>query len=88
MHEYHLFRQFIDKIEEIAKLEKATKVTKLHFSIGTLANITTTHFLEHLNPLLKETIAQDAEIVITAENDLDSIKAQQITLVSIEFLDA
>lgn len=88
MHDYHLFRQFIDKIEQIAKTEKATKVTKLYFSIGTLANITSEHFLEHLQPMLKDTVAQDAQIEITQENDLDSIRAQQISLVSIEFLDA
>lgn len=87
MHELSLMNNLFHKIEQIAKNESACAVSKVHVKIGALAHISAEHFREHFDELRENSVAKEAELLITVDHDIYHPQAQDITLISVEVLE-
>lgn len=84
MHEMSLMNDLFQKLKEVASNAHAEKVTKVHVEIGALAHISASHFREHFDELRQNSVAQDAELLISTNDDIHHERAQDITLLSID----
>lgn len=84
MHEFSLMKDLFEKIKHIAQEAQSEHVTKVHVQLGALAHISPEHFKRHFDDMCQNSIAQDAQLVITQGHDLNAPDAQDITLVSID----
>lgn len=84
MHEHSLMNDLFSKIETIAKNENASSISKVHVKIGALSHISASHFKEHFDEFRLSSIAKEAELIITQDDNIHDPKAQDITLISID----
>ena len=84
MHEAHLMKDFIHKIEQIATQEKAKKVISVKVWLGALTNMSSAHFLEHFMQSSVGTVAEGAHIETVMSQDLLDKNAQNILIDSLE----
>ena len=84
MHEMSLINNLLAKIEQIANENNSTKVSKVCVTIGALAHISEDHFREHFVEGTTGTIAEGAELVVTMNNDINDLNAQEILLTSVD----
>lgn len=84
MHEAHLMKDFIHKIEQIAVQEKAKKVTSVRVWLGALTNMSSAHFMEHFMQSSVGTIAEGALVETVISTDFLDKNAQNILIDSLE----
>ena len=84
MHEMSLMNNLLAKIEQIAKENNSNKVSKVCVTIGALAHISEDHFREHFIEGTTGTIAEEAELFVTMNEDINDPNAQDILLTSID----
>ena len=84
MHEMSLMNNLLAKIEQVANENKATRVSKVCVTIGALAHISEDHFREHFVEGTTGTLAENAELVVTMNDDINDPNAQEILLTSID----
>lgn len=84
MHEHSLMQNLFQKIENIASHSGAKRVTKVHVKIGALAHISASHFREHFDEIRPTSVAKDAELMISMDDNIHDAQAQDITLLSVD----
>lgn len=84
MHEGTLMRDLMRKIESVAKVEGATRVTGVKVALGALSHMSEEHFREHFEASSQGTIAQGARLDVTVRTDTRDPEAQNILLESVD----
>ena len=84
MHEMSLMNNLLAKIEQIANENNSTRVSKLCVTIGAFAHISEDHFREHFVEGTTGTVAENAELVVTMNDDINDLNAQEILLTSVD----
>ncbi len=65
MHEASLMTNLMNRIEEIAGVEDARRVTGVAVWLGALSHMSEAHFIEHFERAAAGTIAEKAKLEIT-----------------------
>lgn len=84
MHEMSLMNNLLAKIEQIASENNSTKVSKVCVAIGALAHISEDHFREHFVEGTTDTVAENAKLIVTMNDDINDPNAQEILLTSVD----
>jgi len=84
MHEASLMVNLMRRIEEIAEVENARKVTGVAVWLGALSHMSEPHFVEHFERAAAGTISESAELRITVSTDTGHAHATDILLESVE----
>lgn len=87
MHEAHLMRDLMARIEAVAAAEGAARVTRVSVWLGALAHMSEAHFAEHFREGSAGTLADGAALDVTLSEDTTHPSAQDILLRSIEVED-
>ena len=84
MHEFHLLKDLIHKIEELALKENACRINCIHIKLGALSHISPEHFAEHFHQAAVNPLYKDAKLDIVKSEDETDPSAQTILLENIE----
>lgn len=84
MHEASLTSDLLRRIEEIAAAENAVRVAEISVWLGALSHMSASHFAEHFERAAAGTIAEGADLKVTASDDVGHTRAQDIVLESVE----
>jgi hydrogenase nickel incorporation protein HypA/HybF len=84
MHEQTLIRDVMSRIDEIARVEGATRVTKIQLRLGVLSHVTPAHFREHFEDAARGTVAEGARVDAEVVGDATSSRAHDVVLESVE----
>lgn len=84
MHERALMRDVMSRIEELARVEGASRVTRVDVQLGALSHFTPDHFREHFEDASRGTIAQGALVVATQAGDVTGAHASDVLVASVE----
>ena len=74
------------RIELIARSESAQRVVKVQVRIGALSHLSPDHFKEHFERVSIGTLAENAQLDIEVEQDVNSPHAQEVILESVEIV--
>lgn len=77
-------RAIMKRIDEIAQLEGARRVSGVSVWLGALSHMSADHFTEHFNESAAGSIAEGAALDIEVSDDMDNPEAQQILIKSVE----
>jgi hydrogenase nickel incorporation protein HypA/HybF len=75
MHERALMRDVMSRIEELARVEGASRVTRVDVQLGALSHFTPDHFREHFEDASR-TVAADRTDVHAAEVLVESVEVE------------
>jgi hydrogenase nickel incorporation protein HypA/HybF len=84
MHERALMRDVMSRIEELARVEGASRVTRVDVQLGALSHFTPDHFREHFEDASRGTVAEGALVVATVAADRTDVYASEVLLESVE----
>ena len=84
MHEASLMRAVMKRIEDVARMEGAARVSGVSVWLGALSHMSADHFTEHFNESSAGSIAEGAALDIEVSDDTDNPDAQQILIKSVE----
>lgn len=84
MHEQTLLRDVMSRIDEIARVEGATRVTRVQVRLGALSHFTPAHFREHFEDASLGTVAEGAVVDAQVVGDATSAGASEVVLESVE----
>lgn len=84
MHERALMADVMRRIEEVASSADAQRVTRVDVRFGPLSHFTPEHFTEHFVDASRGTIAEGAEVVAVLDEDIESDRARDVVLESVE----
>jgi hydrogenase nickel incorporation protein HypA/HybF len=84
MHEQTLLRDVMSRIDEIARVEGATRVTRVQVRLGALSHFTPAHFREHFEDASLGTVAEGAVVDAQVVGDATSAGARDVVLESVE----
>jgi hydrogenase nickel incorporation protein HypA/HybF len=84
MHERALIADVTRKVEQLAALDGADRVTRIEVRLGALSHFTPEHFREHFDEAARGTLAAGAEVVATLDPDINAPHAADVLLESIE----
>ncbi len=84
MHERALIADVTHKVEQMAVLDGAERVTRVQVRLGALSHFTPEHFREHFDEAARGTLAAGAEVVATLDPDISAPYAADVVLESIE----
>ena len=84
MHEASLMRAIMNRLNEIARIEGARRISSVSVWLGALSHMSAAHFTEHFNESAAGSIAEGAHLDITVSDDMDDPEAQQILIKSVE----
>lgn len=87
MHEIHLLKDLLKKVESIAAENHASKVSEVRIKLGALSHISPEHLKEHFLRESEGGIAEGAKLVVIEDTDQNSPQAMDILLDSIEVAD-
>jgi hydrogenase nickel incorporation protein HypA/HybF len=76
----------VRKVLAVAEAERASSVTRIRVRLGALSHFTPEHFVEHWVDATQGTLAEDAEVQATMDDDLAGEAAQGVVLESVEVL--
>ena len=85
MHETALVRDVVRRIEDLASVTGARRVTGAKVWLGALSHLSAEHFREHYAIEAQGSIAAGATLAIEVSDDLDHPDAQHIRLESVDF---
>jgi hydrogenase nickel incorporation protein HypA/HybF len=84
MHERALMRDVMSRIEELARVEGASRVTRVDVQLGALSHFTPDHFREHFEDASRGTVAEGALVVATVAADRTDVHAAEVLVESVE----
>jgi hydrogenase nickel incorporation protein HypA/HybF len=84
VHERTLLRDVVSRIEELARVEGATRVTGVQVRLGALSHFTPGHFCEHFEDAARGTLAEGATVDARVAGDARSARAGDVVLESVE----
>jgi hydrogenase nickel incorporation protein HypA/HybF len=84
MHERALMRDVMSRIEELARVEGASRVTRVDVQLGALSHFTPDHFREHFEDASRGTVAAGALVVATVAADRTDVHAAEVLVESVE----
>ncbi len=84
MHEFSLMADLLRKIDDVARIHDAERVTAVKVRLGALAHISAGHFREHFVHGTKGTKAEGASLAVEVSEDAEDPNAQDILLESVE----
>ncbi len=84
MHEFTLMADLLKKIEAIAEENNADRVLGVKVRLGALSHISASHFREHFEHAIRDTVAEGAELEVETSDDESDPRAQDILLKSVE----
>lgn len=87
MHEAHLMRDLMARIEAVAAAEGAGRVTRVGVWLGALAHMSEAHFAEHFRDAAAGTLAEGAALDVVLSEDAGHPAAQDILLQTVEVED-
>jgi hydrogenase nickel incorporation protein HypA/HybF len=74
----------VRKVLAVAAAEQASSVARIRVRLGALSHFTPGHFVEHWVDATRGTIAEEAEVDATLDEDLTGEAAQGVVLESVE----
>jgi hydrogenase nickel incorporation protein HypA/HybF len=74
----------VRKVLAVAEAEQASSVARIRVRLGALSHFTPGHFVEHWVDATRGTIAEEAEVDATMDEDLTAEAAQGVVLESVE----
>jgi hydrogenase nickel incorporation protein HypA/HybF len=74
----------VAKVEEVALMGGATRVTRVGVRLGALSHFTPAHFREHFADAALGTLAEGAEVDALPDDDLTAAGAGGVVLESVE----
>jgi hydrogenase nickel incorporation protein HypA/HybF len=83
MHEAALMKNLMARIDKVAQLENAKRVTHISVWLGALSHMSAAHFAEHFEESAAGTLAEGAKIDATVSDDIHDPKAQELVLTGI-----
>jgi len=84
MHDRALMRDVIARIEELARVEGASRVTRVDVRLGALSHFTPQHFGEHFEDASRGTVAEGARVVARESADVTVSYAAGVVVESVE----
>ncbi len=84
MHERALMQDVMSRIEELARVEGASRVTRVDVRLGALSHFTPDHFGEHFEDASRGTVAEGALVVATMGADITDVSASDVVVESVE----
>jgi len=84
MHEQALMKDVMREIEEVALFGRATRVTRITVRLGSLSHFTPEHFRAHFADTSRGTIAEDAAVDATVDEDITDPRARDVVVESVE----
>lgn len=84
MHEASLMAGLMRRIDAVARADGATRVTAVAVRLGALSHLSAEHFTGHFTEAARGTVAENARLDITVEDDAHQPHAQDILLESVE----
>lgn len=83
MHEMHLLKDILNKIDQIIEENKSVKATEVSIWLGALSHISAEHLTEHFIHESKGRSCEGAKLEVEQSNDISHPQAQDILLKSI-----
>jgi hydrogenase nickel incorporation protein HypA/HybF len=77
-------KDLMRRIEEVARVAGATRVTLVSVKLGALSHFTPEHFREHFADAARSTIAADADVEAVLDDDISDARARDVVLESVE----
>ena len=84
MHEHALMKDVMRKIEEVAAVEGAARVSRVAVRLGALSHFTPEHFREHFVDASRGTLAEGAEVDAVVDDDVAADRARDVVIESIQ----
>jgi hydrogenase nickel incorporation protein HypA/HybF len=84
VHEQHLTRDLVRKLEALAEAEGGARVIRIRVRLGALSHFTPEHFREHFEGAARGTRAEGAEIQAELSTDPGEPEAQGVVLETVE----
>jgi hydrogenase nickel incorporation protein HypA/HybF len=84
VHEASLMADVLRRIETVAAIGHAGRVTGVAVWLGALSHLSPEHFTEHFVAASHGTIVEGAALRITASDDLEHAAAQHVLIESVE----
>lgn len=84
MHERALMRDVMSRIEGLARVEGASRVTRVDVRLGALSHFTPDHFREHFEDAARGTVAEGARVVATLAADFTDVHAADVLVERVE----
>jgi hydrogenase nickel incorporation protein HypA/HybF len=84
MHEASVMANLLRRIEAIAEIEGARRVTALSVWLGALCHLSAEHFAEHFARAVRNTLADGARLEITVSDDIGHADAAQVRIETVE----
>jgi hydrogenase nickel incorporation protein HypA/HybF len=84
VHERALMKDVMRKIDEVALVTGATRITRVAVRLGALSHFTPEHFREHFVDASRGTIAEGAEVDVVLDDDIADARARDVVLESVE----
>jgi hydrogenase nickel incorporation protein HypA/HybF len=84
MHEHALMRDVMSRVEAVARVEGASRVTRVDVRLGALSHFTPDHFREHFEDASRGTLAEGALVVATLDTDVSANGAAGVVIESVE----
>lgn len=86
MHEMHLMKNIIQKLEQVSRAHQAEKVVSLKVWLGALSHLTPEHFLEHFEYESKNTHVEGALVSFEISNDVEHPDSMEVKILEVEIL--
>lgn len=84
MHERAMMRDVMSRIEGLARVEGASRVTRVDVRLGALSHFTPDHFREHFEDASRGTVAEGALVVATLAADFTDVHASDVLVERVE----
>jgi hydrogenase nickel incorporation protein HypA/HybF len=84
VHETGMFRDLLRKIEEVADLERARRVTRVRLWVGALSHLTAAQLREQWPTVTRGTVAEGAALEVAVSRDPADPRAQGVVLTSVD----
>jgi hydrogenase nickel incorporation protein HypA/HybF len=84
MHERALMEDIVRKVEELAALNGAPRVTRVSVRLGVLSHFTVEHFREHFEDAARGTVAEGAQVDAVLDDEFTDARARNVVLESVD----
>jgi len=84
MHEIHLLKDILNKVDSIAAINSAKKVSRLTIWLGAFSHISAEHLMEHFVEESRGRICEGAKVDVDVSKDTEHPQAQEIVLQSVD----
>ncbi len=85
VHEMSLFRDLMEKLNQVALENPGKRITKVKVVLGALSHLSESHFQFHFDELSRGTPIEGAMVDIEEDTDKEAPHAQSVVLTSVDF---